>query len=339
MDLHRIGWNKFFSDNFEKYHRNELIPARIISEQKKSYILLCEEGELFSSARGILWHDKRLNIGRPVVGDWVAISPVPENKTANIVHILPRKNTISRRSPGGRKKYSGGKIMEQVIVANIDIGIITVGLDRDYSLRRIERYLILVQGSGVKPLIILNKADLCADTNKIKKEVKYIANGIPVITMIALQKKDVKVLFNYVQKGETAALLGSSGVGKSTIINQLLGYQRQKVTEISTNVKKGQHTTSRRELIMLSNGGILIDNPGMREIQLWADEDDISQIFYDIELLAQSCRFRDCQHGAEPGCAVLESVYKGTLSKSRLENYKKMKSEIIYLVEKQKRKK
>jgi ribosome biogenesis GTPase len=335
MDLKSIGWNKYFSDHFKKYKNEKLYPARIISEQKKSYILFSKEGELKSSARGILWHQNGIKTNTPIVGDWVAIRPLSEKKTANIIHILPRKSSFSRKSSGGRKRYSGGKNTEQVIVANIDFGIITIGLDRDYSLRRIERYLALVQGSGASPLIILNKADICKDSQKRKKEVRRIAAGIPVITMIALQEDSVETLYTYIKKGKTAALLGSSGVGKSTIINQLLGYQRQKVKEISGYAKKGQHTTSRRELIILPNGGLMIDNPGMREVQLWADEGDLSDIFSDIEELAQNCRFRDCQHSAEPGCAVKVSIDNGVIDKNRLNNYKKMKSEITEFVEKQ----
>jgi len=339
MNLKSIGWNKFFSDNLKKYKCDGQIPARIINEQKKSYILYCEEGELKASARGILWHQKESKNITPVVGDWVVVQPLPEKKTANITHILPRKSSFSRKASGGRKRYSGGKTIEQVIVANIDIGIITIGLDRDFSLRRIERYLALVQGSGAIPIIILNKADLCEDAETKKKEVSRIAKNIPVITMIALQKEKVELLYDYIKKGETAALLGSSGVGKSTIINRLLGYQRQKVKEISARAGKGQHTTSQRELIVLPNGALMIDNPGMREIQLWADKEDVHDIFSDIEALAQNCRFRDCQHGAEPGCAVKESVGKGGLDKNRLYNYQKMTSEVTQLAKKQKRKK
>jgi len=339
MDLKSIGWDKFFSDSFKKYEGDNLRPARIISEQKKSFLLISEEGELKSSARGIFWYDKGSKPETPVVGDWVAIQAFSENKTANIIHILPRKNSISRRSSGGRKKYSGGRIIEQIMVANIDLGIITIGLDRDYSLRRIERYLALVQANGVTPLIILNKADLCTDIIKRKKEVSHIAMDIPVITMIALHRNEVTSLYNFINKGKTATLLGSSGVGKSTIINQLLGFQRQKVKEISASVGKGQHATSKRELIILPNGGIIIDNPGMREVQLWADEDDLSDVFQDIEVIARSCHFRNCQHREEPGCAVLDSLNKGVIDKNRFENYKKMKSEVIRLAERHKRKK
>jgi ribosome biogenesis GTPase len=339
MDLISIGWNKYFRDHFKKFKSEDLVPARVVSEQKKSYILYSKEGELKSSARGILWYKKESRSETPVVGDWVAVQPLSEKNTANIIHILPRKSSFSRKASGGRKRYSGGKIVEQVIVANIDIGMITIGLDRDFNLRRIERYLALVQGSGVAPLIILNKMDLCKDYIKRKREVNQITKAIPIITMIALKKGEVEILYKYIKKGKTAALLGSSGVGKSTIINQLLGYERQKVKEISVSVGKGQHATSQREMIILPNGGLMIDNPGMREIQLWADEDDLHDIFTDVETLAQECRFRNCQHNAEPGCAVQASLEKGIIDKNRLNNYKKMKSEVTELAEKQKRKK
>jgi ribosome biogenesis GTPase len=336
MNLKSLGWNKYFSDNFKQHKIKGLLPARVISEHKKSYILLCRKGELKASARGKLWHQKESRQKTPVVGDWVAAELLPEENTAHITHILPRKSSFSRKTAGGRKRYSGGKLSEQVIVANIDIGIITAALDRDFNLRRIERYLALIQGSGSKPMIILNKTDLCKDYRKRKKETTQIASGVPVITMTALRKGQVKVLKDYIKPGKTAALLGSSGVGKSTIINQLLGYERQRVKELNDSIGKGKHTTSLRELIMLPDGGLIIDNPGMREIQLWADEETLDDTFSDIDALARHCRFRNCQHGPEPGCAVKVSLEKGELTYNRLNNYLKMKSELIELLKKQK---
>jgi ribosome biogenesis GTPase len=339
MNLQSIGWNNYFREHFKKYKSTGLIPARVISEQKKSYILLSSKGELTASARGILWHQKKSNPETPVVGDWVSVEVQQEKNSATICHILPRKSRFSRKAAGGRKRTSGGKPIEQIIVANVDLGIITIGLDRDFSLRRIERYLALVQGSGSKPLIVLNKTDLCKEQRKRKKETMDVAHDVPVITMNALKKRQVGVLNKYIKKGKTAALLGSSGVGKSTIINQLLGYERQKVSELSESVGKGQHTTSKRELIILPNGGLVVDNPGMREVQLWAVEDELQSIFNDIEQLAQNCRFRNCQHQVEPGCAVKFSIEKGEIKKDRLDNYHKMKKELTKLTEVLKRKK
>jgi ribosome biogenesis GTPase len=339
MNLQTLGWNKYFRDHFEQYKAEGLLPARVVSEQKKTYILLSAKGELKASARGILWHHKGSKPDTPVVGDWVSVKLQLEKNSATISNILPRKSSFSRKAAGGRKRYSGGKAIEQVIAANVDIGIITIGLNRDFSLRRIERYMALVQGSGAKPLIVLNKTDLCTEYRKRKKEACEIADDVPVITMTAIKKRQVGVLNEYINKGRTAALLGSSGVGKSTIINQLLGYERQKVKELSISAGKGQHTTSTRELIILPKGGIMIDNPGMREVQLWADEDDLQSIFTDIETLAQKCRFRNCQHDTEPGCAVKISLEKGEIDKDRLRNYHKMKLELTKLTEVLKRRK
>ena len=338
MNLQSIGWNKHFRDHFKQHKSAGLVPARVVSEQKKSYILLSTKGEVKASARGILWHQKNTMSDTPVVGDWVAVKMVAGKKTATITHILPRKSKFSRKAAGGRKRISGGKAVEQVIAANVDWGIITIALDRDYSLRRIERYLALVQGSGSKPLIILNKTDLCKHYRQRKNETSRIAKGIPIITMSALNKRHVKTLEKYLKKGKTAALLGSSGVGKSTIINQLLGYNKQKVKEISTSVGKGQHTTSQRELIILPNGGLMIDNPGMREVQLWSAEGDLNDIFSDIEKIATKCRFRNCQHNTEPGCAVKMSLEKGEMDKNRFDNYVKMKHELNRLSKKRSKK-
>ena len=338
MNLKSIGWNKYFRDHFQQYKSKDHVPARVVSELKKTYILLCSKGELKASARGILWHQKKSQSETPVVGDWVAVNLLPEENTASIVDILPRKSSFSRKAAGGRKRYSGGKAVEQVIVANIDIGIITIGLDRDFSLRRIERYLTLVQGSGSKPIIVLNKTDLCKDYRKRKNEATKIAGRVPVLSMTALKKRQVKALNHYIKSGKTAALLGSSGVGKSTIINQLLGYERQRVKELSSTIGKGQHTTSQRELIMLPTGGLIIDNPGMREVQLWAEEEHLTDTFSDIDTLAQNCRFRNCQHETEPGCAVKRALEKGELDKNRLMNYSKMKNEVTKLSKNLKRK-
>jgi ribosome biogenesis GTPase len=337
MNLKNIGWNKYFRDNFKKHKKAGFLPARVVSELKKTYILLSSRGELTASARGILWHNKNIS-ETPVVGDWVAIKLLADNESASISHILPRKSKFSRKAAGGRKRYSGGKAIEQVIAANVDLGIIVIGLDQDFSLRRIERYLALVTGSGSKPLIILNKTDLDKGYKKKKNEATAIAKGIHIITMSALKMRQVKVLEQYIKEGKTAALLGSSGVGKSTIINQLLGYEKQKVKEISSSVGKGQHTTSQRELIILPNGGLIIDNPGMREVQLWSDEENLSDVFTDIETIARDCRFRNCQHKTEPGCAVKLSLEKGEINQNRVDNYLKMKLEISLLGGKGKRK-
>lgn len=339
MTLKEIGWNRHFSREFKKVNGENLFPARVFSEQKKSYLLFSKKGEIRASARGVLWHKKTARGETPVVGDWVTVQILPEKDSALINSILPRKSSFSRRTAGGRKKYGGGKLSEQIIAANIDVALLVVGLDGEYNLRRVERYMALVQSSGALAMIILNKADLCKDKRSVKKEILKIYPDIPVITMVALKKKDVGILNGLIKPGQTAALLGSSGVGKSTIINQLIGYDRQKVTEVSKHAGKGQHTTSRRELIILPKGWLIMDNPGMREIQLWADEDDLFDAFTDIEKLARDCKFRDCQHETEPGCAVRQALKKGRLNEARLQNYQKMKLELFQLSKKLKKSK
>jgi ribosome biogenesis GTPase len=335
-DLQEIGWNEYFSKQFEPYRTELLIPARVISEQKKVYRLSSEKGELIASARGILWHQNNMEHDVPVVGDWVVVELLTEKNKASIKAVLQRNTYFSRKAASGRKRSGGGKLKEQVIAANIDIAFIVVGLDRDFNLNRIDRYLVLVKSSGSIPIIILNKADLCDDVKSKKKKVAQIAPDLTILSMIALKKKEVKVLNKYISKGQTAALLGSSGVGKSTIINQLLGYQQQKVTDISSSVGKGKHATSRRELFFLPGGGMIMDNPGMREIQLWTDETMLNETFENIESLALNCKFSDCKHESEPDCAVKAAVAEGKLDPQRVKSYQKMRSEVIYLTERKK---
>jgi ribosome biogenesis GTPase len=262
---------------------------------------------------------------------------LPEKDNALIKAVLPRKNSFSRRMAGGRKKIGGGEAVAQIIAANIDLAFIVVGLDRDYNPRRIERYMALVQSSGAEAVILLNKADLCEAKQLRKKEIRKLFPDTTVRMIVALDKKDVSSLRTYIKPGMTTAVLGSSGVGKSTIINNLLGYDKQSVKNISDKGGKGQHTTSRRELIILPRGGIIMDNPGMREIQLWGNEDDLFETFTDIEQHAKKCKFRNCRHKSEPGCAVRVAVDDGSVDEKRFLNYLKLKSELVQLGQKQKK--
>lgn len=336
MLLRELGWNRYFSQQFKKYKEQNYLPARIISEQKKSYLLFCQKGQLKASARGIFWHDHNEFREKPVVGDWVAVELLSDKNSATIKTILTRKNQISRKSAGTRKKLIAKDAIEQIIAANIDLVFIVVGLDRDYNLRRIERYLTLAQKSGAKAVVILNKSDLCKDAGKKVNEVQKIAPNIPVLSMIALKKSDMKKIDPFIKVGKTAVLIGSSGVGKSTIINQMLGFSRQKITGINPQIGKGKHTTSRRELIILPNKGLIIDNPGMREIQLWAEKDDLVDVFSDIENYAVDCRFRNCFHENEPGCAVKQALEQGKIDRERFNNYQKLKKELMLLSRKKK---
>jgi len=217
---------------------------------------------------------------------------------------------------------------EQVLSANIDTAFIVSGLDGEYNLRRLERYVSVAWDSGTSPVVLLNKSDLRHDVDEIVSEVESTIIGVPVHSVSALIADSLEILNDYFGKGKTVSFLGSSGVGKSTIINSLLGYDRQKTGEVRESDSRGRHTTTYRELIALPEGGVLIDTPGMREIEIWGEQDGLSKAFDDIEELATRCRFNDCGHGSEPGCAVKEALDSGELDSARYQNYLKLQKEL-----------
>jgi ribosome biogenesis GTPase len=262
----------------------------------------------------------------PAVGDWVVVKPLV-NEQKGIIHtVLPRKSKFSR-------KVAGERTEEQIVSANVDTVFIVSGLDggRNFNLRRIERYLTLAWSSGATPVIILNKLDLCKDIDVYIQSVESIAPGISIHSVSAKQRIGLAALRNYLTKGNTAAFLGSSGVGKSALINALLGVEKQETGEVREDDRMGRHTTTKRELIILPDGGIVIDTPGMREIQMWAGEEDLQGAFRDIEMLAKQCRFSDCSHGTESGCAVRAAIDQGELDPARLDSYQKLQNELKYL--------
>jgi len=330
MTLKELGWNSFFENNFQPYKENGFTPARILLEQKSELIVFTETGELTAKVAGKIRHIAQSKSDLPVVGDWVAIRPL-HGGTALIEAILPRQSQIIRIASGMRKKRVGRISEEQVLGANIDTIFIVTGLDRDYNIRRIERYLTLVYNSGAIPVIILNKSDLCPDIDDKLSEVESVAFGVPIHIISATSDVNLQNLKQYFSPGKTITLLGSSGTGKSTIINKLLGFERQKVKEISESIGKGQHTTSHRELIFMPGGGIIVDNPGMREITLSAEEENIGDTFQDIKELAQNCKFNDCQHQSEPGCAVKQAIKNDELESERLTSYQKLRNELKFI--------
>ena len=250
------------------------------------------------------------------------------NNKGTIHEILPRKSKFSR-------KIAGNLTEEQVLLANVDVILIVSGLDHDFNIQRIERYLTLVSKSGSKPVIVLNKSDICDALDQKLEEVKKIAPEIPIHTLSAELNEGLESIVQYLKKGKTIALLGSSGVGKSTIINKLLGINRQKVGSVRKSDSHGRHITTFREMLMLPNGGMIIDNPGMRELQLWSDGEDVNDVFLDINALSKNCKFSDCTHVNEPGCAVKNAIKTGFLESRRYEHYLKLKKEIEYLSIKQ----
>ena len=332
--LEHIGWDSHFEEAFSQLAKPDLVPARVAMAEKNKFLIWGNFGERTATVAGKLRFRVQGKRDQPAVGDWVAVK-IQKNSPAIIEHVLHRKSAVIRAAAGTRKRSDMVAPAEQVIAANVDLIFIVSSLDRDFNLKRIERYLTLVYTSQAKPVILLNKKDLCADPEKCLHQTQEIAFDVPVHLITGTRRKDVSPLLDYFQPGTTGALLGSSGVGKSTIINTLLGYERQRITSIRGTIHKGRHTTTHRELVILPNGGILMDNPGMREIQLTLPDDYLADSFTDIETLANSCRFNDCAHDAEPGCAVKAALEDGTLSLSRYTNYQKLVRELHYAAARQ----
>ncbi len=314
--LRKLGWNSFFGEGFREYVLG-YEPGRVSSVNKNGCKAHTKSGEVRARISG----RQRQDCLYPAVGDWVAISK--DNSGTYTIHaILPRKNKISRKDAG---RATG----EQVIAANIDTAFIMTSLNRDLNMRRLERYLTVVRQSGIDPIIVLNKSDICTDVDTRINDVKAIAPDVPVHAISATEGIGMEPLSLYLQDGQTVVLLGSSGVGKSTLINTLDGIERQKVCEIRENDSRGRHTTTVRELIMLESGGIIIDNPGMRELQLWDAAEGLQNTFRDVDELASQCKFSDCQHDTEPGCMIKRAIKEGTLSQIRFESYVKLQRELL----------
>jgi ribosome biogenesis GTPase len=324
--LEDLGWNSFFKKYYKTLKIPDSVPARVISESKGSFQVHCQYGEFSAKISGKMRYRAGEENQYPAVGDWVIIQPLIDEQKGIIYAVLPRKSKFSR-------KVAGERTEEQIVAANIDTVFIVSGLDggRNFNLRRIERYLTLAWSSGATPVIVLNKVDLCQDIDIYIQSVESIAPSIPIHSVSAKERIGLNTLQNYLTKGSTAALLGSSGVGKSALINALLGREKQETGEVREDDRMGRHTTTKRELILLSSGGIVIDTPGMREIQMWAGEEDLQGAFHDIEVLAKRCRFSDCTHNVETGCAVRAAIDQGQLDPARLDSYRKLQKELVYL--------
>ena len=310
--LEKLGWSSFFQSQLTTG-----APGRVASANHGRFLVWTESGETDASVSG---SPRRSSSLWPAVGDWVVL----RNDVAVIASVLTRKTKLSRKQPER-------EVREQVLAANIDVLFIVSGLDRDYNPRRIERFLVLATESGARPVVLLNKADLAPelglDLAEIVATTRQLSPGITVLPISALSDHGLDALPALLGPGETAALIGSSGVGKSTILNRLLGDERQRTTAVRASDSRGRHTTTSRQLFVMPGGWLLMDLPGLREVQLWATTEKLEDSFDDIQQLAQTCRFRDCTHTAEPGCAVTAAG----LDPARLANYLKMQKELAHL--------
>jgi len=313
MFLEQIGADARIRELFEPYAAQRLQPGRVSFAAHEQYRIYLEDGDYEAAPAGRLRYGSVL----PAVGDWVAARLVDPN-LALIEAVLPRRTTFSRR-------VAGKTVAEQVIAANVDLAVIVCGLDGDFNVRRLERYLVLARESGGDALIVLNKSDLCDAVPQRLDQVASVAQRVPHLVMSA--RESVEDLRSAIG-GRTVAFLGSSGVGKSTIVNALLGEQIQTTLPVREADSRGRHATTSRMLIPLPEGGAVIDNPGMRELQLWATEDSLDKVFDDVAALASQCRFRDCTHTNEPGCAIQTALERGEIDGSRWRSYCKLQGEL-----------
>ena len=321
LTLEDLGWTPSLAAAFEPRAAEGLVPGRINLEHTHIYRVLTPAGEQLARVAGRLRHQAGGRADFTAVGDWVALEPAPPGGgDARIRSILPRFSRFSRRAAGDPTE-------EQVVAANIDVVFLVSGLDQEFSARRIERYLLTAWDSGATPVIVLNKCDLVDDVGPYLKAVEAIAQGTPVVAVSARRRASLQMLRAYLGRGRTAALLGSSGVGKSSIVNGLIGEERLRTQDVRESDSRGRHTSAARQMVLLPGGGILIDTPGMRELQLWDTGDALASAFADIEALAESCRFRDCRHAGEPDCAVAAAVEDQRLAPERLRSYHKLQQE------------
>lgn len=320
LTLETLGWDDRFETELRAHGDDGLRPARVAVAHNALFQLRTADGEVMAEVAGRLRHRAAGADARPVVGDWVAMRPGADGGSATIEAVLPRRRCFSR-------KAAGEPTRRQLVAANLDTVLLVSGLDGDFNLRRIERYLVAVRNSGAAPVLVLNKADLCPDPEARRAAAAALAPDAPLHVVEALRPDGAEPLRRHLPAGRTGALIGSSGVGKSTLINRLLGRERQRTAEVRRRDGRGRHTTTQRELIPLPNGGLLIDTPGMRELQLWEDADALDDAFDDIRALAAECRFRDCGHDGEPACAVRRAVEAGRLGAARLDSFRRLRRE------------
>jgi len=323
LDLESLGWDAAFAESFQPHEQDGLAPARVAVEHRSEYVVYSQQGELRAELSG------RMRSGglQPAVGDWLAVAPTGDGRA--IVHaVLPRRTAFIRKAAFAETK-------PQVLASNVDVVFVVCGLDANFNLRRIERYLTLGWESGAQPVVLLTKADLCDEVEDRVWEVEAIAIGVPVHAVSAPTGEGIDTVRSYLPPGRTAVLLGSSGVGKSTLVNALVGENLLATREVRESDGRGRHTTTHRQLVPLPNGGLVLDTPGIRELQLWSADEGLETAFPDIESLTSECRFTDCAHSREPGCAVRAALAAGELDVERFESWRKLQRELERLERKQ----
>lgn len=324
--IEEYGWSDQLSQAFAPHAAAGFFAARIIIQQRDGYLVVSDRGELRAKAAGRLFHEAG-EADYPAVGDWVALSLNPRERIATVHAILPRRTAFVRRAADSLQR-------PQVIAANIDVAFIVTSLNADLNPRRIERYLAAAWQSGARPVVVLTKADLCVDLEGEIAAITAVAVGCPVLAVSARQGLGLDAMLAHVETGETSVLIGSSGVGKSTLVNAFLGEDRMAVNAIREADDHGRHTTSHRQLVLLPGGALILDTPGIREMGLMEADEGLSVVFDDIEALAADCRFNDCGHANEPGCAVRAALQSGDLDPARWAHFQKLGQELAAIEEK-----
>jgi ribosome biogenesis GTPase len=331
LQLSDIGWNSFFESSMEPYIPMGFEPGRIAVENRDNFLVLSEFGELTGQATGKLLYTSESVASLPKVGDWVVISVFPAESKAMIHEVLPRQTTFSRKMPDRKTE-------EQVIAANLDSIFVVQSLDNDFSPNRLERYLVMIREQNITPRVILNKCDLVDNPREYSEQLNRVLPDVSVLSLSAASGDGFTELRSCLADGKTFAFVGSSGVGKSTIINRLAGEELFQTQETREGDSKGRHTTTRRELVVIPGCGLLIDTPGMREFQLWSGSAGMDDIFADILSYAENCKFNDCTHVHETDCAVLDALQNAEISESHYTNYMKLQKELVHLEAKQNQK-